>query len=192
MLGVLQAARALEAEGTGQVTAEAGARIAAEAEEHADLVVAKAVGVKFVQKEPGVVDEELAHVLIPEREGKAAGPSFVGAVKALVVVTVGSAVPEVDGVVVAEKPARVVVHDIENNGDPVEVAEIDKNLELRGGAGDLRGCQWWKALRGEQPIDGGQMRIESCDVAFDVGQVGREEVSSVVAHRDPAFHLMDW
>jgi hypothetical protein len=51
MLGVLEAARALEAESTGQVPAEAGARIAAEAEEHTDLVIAKAVGVKFVQKE---------------------------------------------------------------------------------------------------------------------------------------------
>ena len=192
MLGVLQGARAVEAESTGQVAAEAVARIAAEAEEHTDLVVAEAVGVKFVQKETGVIDEELAHVLIPEREGKAAGPAFVGAVKALVVVTVASAVPEIDGMIIAEKPTGVVVHDIENNSDPIQVTEIDKNLELRGRAGDVRGCQWWKVLRGEQSIDGGQMRVESCCVAFDVGQVGREEVSSVVAHGDAAFHLMDW
>src|SRR5690348_761357 len=101
MLGVLQTARALEAESPGQVAAKAGARIAAEAEEHTDLVIAKAVGVEFVQKKPGVIDEKLAHVLIPEREGKAAGPAFVGAVKALVVVAVLRAIPEVDRVVVA-------------------------------------------------------------------------------------------
>src|SRR5579859_5175893 len=191
MLGVLQAARTLEAESTGHIAAEAAARITAEAEEHTDLVVAKAISVKFVQKETGVIDEELAHVLIPEREGQAAGPALVGTVKALVVVTVVRAVPEVDGVIVAEKSACMVVYDIENNGDSIEVTEIDKNLELRGRARDVRRCQWGKALRREQAIDRCQMRVEGWCVAFDVRQVGREEVCTVVAHGDTAFHLMD-
>ena len=78
MLGVLQGARALEAESTGQIAAELAPESPPEAEENTDLVVAKAIGVKFVQKKTGVIDKELANVLIPEREGKSAGPSLVG------------------------------------------------------------------------------------------------------------------
>jgi hypothetical protein len=77
MLGILQTTPELEAESTGQSAAEAGARIAAEAEKHTDLVIAKTIGVKFVQKASRVIDEELAHVLIPERECKAAGPALL-------------------------------------------------------------------------------------------------------------------
>jgi hypothetical protein len=61
-LGDVDGARFVEADRRRQVPAEAGASVVAD---DAHLVVAEPVDVELVEKEAGVVDEELAHLVAP-------------------------------------------------------------------------------------------------------------------------------
>ncbi len=110
----------------GEVLAEAPAAVLVD---HRHLVVAEAIDVVLGQVELGVVDQELPHVGVPVRENQPAHIPLVGEIKAAVIVAGGLAVEEVEAVVV-KAAARVVVDDVEQDGDAVDVEDVDQGLEL--------------------------------------------------------------
>ena len=68
-----------------EVLEEAPAMVLIRAHEHAHLIVPHAVDVKFPKEKRSIIDEELPHFLLPEREAKAAGVSDVTEVLAVAV-----------------------------------------------------------------------------------------------------------
>ena len=105
-------------------------------EQDAHVVVAQAVGVVFLEKELRVVDEELTHFLFPEGETEAAGVANVAEVQAVVVVAPRHAIEEIEALV-AKVAAGVVMDDVEDDGQAVQVGEVDQAAELIGGALEL-------------------------------------------------------
>src|SRR5690242_602819 len=97
---------------------------------------------EFLHVMPGIIEEIVTNILIPHREGEAAGTAFVCAVKAVIIISVWLAVEEIDAVIVAFEAAAVAVDNIECDGDGVDVAQVDENLELGRCGGDV--------LEGEQ------------------------------------------
>ena len=92
---------------------------------------------------PRIVDEKFRDIVIPQREGEAAGAAIlIGEVEAVIVVAaIGAAVHVVQAIVVEppidREAAGVIVDHVEDDGDAVEVAEVDQCLELPGSGLDV-------------------------------------------------------
>ncbi len=94
----------------------------------------------FVEKEAGIIDEELPHAIAGVVEDKAARPAAIAEEKATLVlapvarlrlaVVVGERA-------IVEATARVVVDQIEENGDSMQMAEINEAFELIGAGSDI-------------------------------------------------------
>ena len=114
----------------GEVLAEAPAVRRAVVVDDADLVVAEAVDAILVEQELRVLNEEVAHFRFAEVEHEAARVSFVGEVERVAVARAGRLPIEEVQALVAEITARMVVDEIENDGEPVKVRQIDERLQL--------------------------------------------------------------
>ena len=55
----------------------------------------------------------------------------------MVIISVWLAVEKVDAVIVPDKATRMAVDNIEGDGDAVDMAQIDQNLELGRRGGDI-------------------------------------------------------
>ena len=136
--------------------------------DHRHLVEPEPVGVVLVDEEPRVVPEEPANLSFPIGEHEAARPPLVGEVEAPVVVSVRLPVEEIDALV-AEIAAGMVVHDVENDGDAVDVEQVDDGHQLGRLAAELAGLERRPPARHEQLV-----RLR--DVAGEVGIGGRHGV----------------
>ena len=83
----------------------------------------------LLEVERGVIDQELPDPAVPVGEDQPAHVPLAGEVEAVVVVAGRLAVEEIKAGVV-EAASRVVVDDVEQNGDPVDVEDIDQRLQL--------------------------------------------------------------
>ena len=158
-------------------------------QESADLVVAEAVDVEFLDVEPGIVEQELTDIGVPHGESEAASAAvLVGEIETIVVVAaIGSAVEIVDTVVVElavdGKTTSMIVDDVEGNGDAIDMAEIDQRLQLsrrRSKVPELK--RRLPASRAQQLVQGGEISRQIGRLG-DVGKVGREQVGAAIAHR---------
>jgi len=130
VFGEVQGVGAEVVEGVGQVLAEAPAVGCAVVVDHAHLVIAETVDSIFLQEEPGVLDEEVAHLGFAEIEHQTAGVTAVEEVEGVGIAAGGVlAVEEVEAFV-AEAASGVVIDDVEEDGEAVDMAEIDEGLEL--------------------------------------------------------------
>ena len=120
----------MRAQRRGEVLAEAPAVRRAVVIDDADLVVAEAVDAVLVEKELRVLDEEVAHLRFAEVEHQPARMSFVGEVQRVDVPAAGRLPIEEVQALVAEISSGVVVDQIENDGEPVKVRQIDERLQL--------------------------------------------------------------
>lgn len=106
-----------------------------------------------------------------------------------VVVLAVIAIEEVDALI-AEIPARVVVHDVEDDGDPVHVGQIDECLELARFPREIADAVRREPLRGEQPIQPpdirGQVSLRDREFRF-----GRVVIHAVVAEAEPRGELLN-
>ena len=117
-------------EGGREVLAEAPTVRGAIVVDHAHLVVAEAVHAVFVQEELGILDQEVPHLRLAVVEDESAGMAAVGEVEGVSVAARGGlAVQEVHALI-AEIAARVVVDDVQDDGETVYVAQVDQRLEL--------------------------------------------------------------
>jgi hypothetical protein len=150
-----------------------------------------------------IVQQKSPYVLVPQREGKAADKAFIGEVEALVVVVSATciggegAVPEVEALVVAMEQAawrdgcgdcvglrpsaRVVVYDVEEDCDAIDVEEIDHDLELGDGWGDVGERHGREVPGGEEAVDGGEIAGEGRGIVDRVVECWGEEVRALVA-----------
>ena len=126
VLGDQDRLRAPVVERRGEVLAE---RPPALVVDDADLVEPQAVGVVLLEEHRGVLDQERAHLGPVEREHPSAGPLLAREVEAVAAVRVRGEVEVVDALAV-EAAARVVVDDVDQHGEPVQVADVDERLEL--------------------------------------------------------------
>jgi hypothetical protein len=92
---------------------------------------------EFFHVVPSIIEKIVTNVLIPHREGQTAGAALVCAVKTTIIISDRLAIEEVDAVIVPFEAAAMAVDDIECDGDAVDMAQIDENLELGGGGGDV-------------------------------------------------------
>jgi len=90
VLGVLQGAGIDGAHRLGQILAELPSAGVVHRQQHADLVVAEAVGVQLLKVAKRIVAQKSAHVRIPQRKREAADEALIREVEALIVV-VGAA-----------------------------------------------------------------------------------------------------
>lgn len=95
--------------------------------DHGDLIVAKSVQVVLVEQHATVVDQKLPDLLLPEREHQAARVTVAKEIQAVVVVTPRLSIEKVQALFI-EAAARVVEHDVRDDGDAVEVTEVDERL----------------------------------------------------------------
>ena len=98
--------------------------------DHRDLIVTKAIDMVFINKEAGVIDQELSDFVFPIREHQAAGMTLIGKVQTVVIVAVKGTIKKVNALVVTVKTASMVIDHIENDGQTIQVANINQDLEL--------------------------------------------------------------
>jgi hypothetical protein len=154
-----------------------------------DLVEPEPVGVVLLEEHPRVVGEEGAHSRLGELEDAPAGPASGTEVE--VVLRPGRArqVEVVDALGVQVAPGVVVDH-VDDDGDPIEVEDVDERLELVDLPGQLRSGQRYAALVRQQCVDAPQIRPEVGGVDAVV-HLRREDVGAVVSHAPRAVELHD-
>ena len=130
VLRLVERAGPMRAQGRGEILAEAPSVRRAVVVDHADLVVTEAVDAVLVEKELRVLNEEVAHLGFPEVEHQPARVSLVGEVQRIAVPGVGRLPIEEVQAFVAEVAAGVVVDEIEHDGEPMKVRQIDERLQL--------------------------------------------------------------
>ena len=146
-----------------------------------DFVIPEAVGVKFLQEPPRVVDEELPHLLPGVVEDAASSPA-VPANEVEIRIPPGAvrgALQEPQALIV-ERPAGVVVDDVQHNGKSVHVTEIDERLELILLGQEVDDIDLGEAFLAEQPVGLVEVRPDFVG-AHRVIHLGREKISVVVA-----------
>ena len=148
--------------------------------DHRDLVVTQPVDVILLQQRLAVVDQELPHLLFPEREDAAARVILVGEIEAVVVRRVRLPIEEPDALIV-EAAASVVVNHVRDHRDPVEMAEIDERLELIDLPGELGRGERRESLCRQQPVHARHIRRAGRPAATAVIHLRRKEVRAVVA-----------
>ena len=119
--------------------------------DHGNLVIPQSVDVVLLQQRLAVVDEELPHLLLPEREYTSARVVLVGEIKAVVVRGIRLTIEELDALIV-EAAAGVIVDHVRDHRDAVKMAEIDEGLELIDLPGELSCGERTQSLRREQPV----------------------------------------
>src|SRR5215204_578882 len=98
----------------------------------ANLVIADAVDVVLVEKEPSVIDQKLPHRWLPIGEHVTAGPALVREVEAAIQIAVGLAIVEPEAPIAKVTPG-VVVDAIENDSDPIQVKEVSARASTSPG-----------------------------------------------------------
>ena len=81
-----------------------------------DLVITKTIDMVFVAKKTGVVDQKLADFVFPIGEHQATGMTLIGKIQTVVVVTI--------------ETAGMVVDHVQDHRQAVNMANVDKHLEL--------------------------------------------------------------
>src|SRR6476620_5684658 len=105
----------------GQGAAELPSASLAGRDQRGDLVVAEAIGVQLFEIIARIVDEKSRDIVIPQREGEAAGAAIlIGEVEAVIVVAaIGAAIHVVQAIVVEppidREAAGVIVDHVENH-----------------------------------------------------------------------------
>ena len=158
--------------------------------DNADLVVACPIDVVLREKELRVLYQKIANTAVPVGENQAAGPTLVREVQAVIIVAVGLAVEEKQTLVV-KSAASVVVNEIEDDGNAVEMEQIDQCLELVRTRSELLDCDRRHVSLGQQQIDLAEISAEF-GVVFDlVCHFRREEVGIVVSQTVVVGEFLD-
>src|SRR5436190_11371610 len=117
-----------------QFTAELPTSLLADRKQRADLVITKAVHVKFLDIMPSVVEQQTTYVVIPHREGEPTRTAIlIGKIKAvIVVVEVGQTIEIVETVIVQlpvhGKSTGMIVNNIKYDRYAVRMAKIDQRF----------------------------------------------------------------
>ena len=164
--------------------------VAAETVDHADLVVAEPVDAVFLEVEARVVDEELAYRRLPVGEDHSARPPVVREVQAAQRIA-GLLPVEEPQAAIAEVSARVVVHDVEDHGEPVHVAQIDQALQLIGPRDEVGGVERREPCRREHAVDRREVAGGVSRVARVVRHLGRKIVQPGVPESLIVIVLVD-
>src|SRR5580704_15235030 len=106
------------------------------------LVVTNAVNVIFLEKQRGIIDEELSQLLLPKCINQASGPTLIREVKAVVVIVRRFPVQKEHALILPIETAPVIVNHIKNDADAVDMAEIDHDFQLIDLWLQLRLCDW--------------------------------------------------
>src|SRR5258708_6397832 len=101
---------------------------------------------------PVLGDLELRDPIVPVSEDLTARPSLIGEIKTVVEVVRRLPVVKPDAAII-EAAAGVVIDQIENHGDAVQMAEIDKAFQLIDGLRKLESCQRLLAETLKHPVD---------------------------------------
>ena len=160
ILGFLQRARSIKADGGGEILAKAPAARRAIVVDHAHLIVAKAVDAVFIEKKLRVLDQEVAYLRLAEVEHEPARVTLVGEIERVHVASVGRLAIEEVETLVAEVAAGVVVDDVQQHSETVQVAQIHERLELVHLAAEVLRHVAAQPLGAEQPIHLGNIRWE--------------------------------
>ena len=129
VLGILQQSRFHIAKRVGEIATKAPAGILVHRQERADFIVAKAIDVEFLNVVLSAINDELANVVVPQRERKTASESHVREVEALVVIAgIGSTIPKIKTLIIAKESARVVINNVEGHRDAVKVTQVNHSL----------------------------------------------------------------
>ena len=181
----------LDTEVIRQFLAERPARISVQIHQGTDFIVAKSIHMEFLHIVDGTIDHKLSHILVPEGEREASGPSPIGKVETVIVVPVRRAIPEVQARIVTLEPASVVVHDIKDHRDSVQMTEVNHRLELMRPAAEVFEREWGVLLGREQSIHRDEIARQGGLIVDHIAEVGREIIASVVPHTECRFALVD-
>src|SRR5208283_3068723 len=190
VFGDLDGGRPDEAHGARYVLAQFGSRRPI-VRDDSHRVVADSVDPILLDEGRGVVDEELPDVGVRVSKHQAAGPALIGEVEAVVLIAVGRSVVEIEALRV-EAAAGMIVDKIEDDGNAMQVREIDQAFQLIDARPKLFEGQRPGAKLGERRVDLPKIAREIGVVAHLVALLGREIVDAVVPFAEFRLEFLDW
>ena len=160
VFGLVQGVWPLGIEREGEILAETPTVGRTVVIDDTDLIVTETIDAVFAQKELRVLNEEITDLRLGEIEDEAAGVSLVAEVQRVSMATLRRlAVEEVEAFI-TEVAACVIEDEIEQDGEAMDVTEIDQRLELIHLTSQIHDVIAAKPLRVEQRVHLGNIRSE--------------------------------